>query len=162
MEQTPPAAPMSEHKPLTERERYPYLLAIEQGAPRLGEWNWPDMMKRLLERYDAAEALLATTTQERDAAVEAATQRGKDLHEALEALSDMYLQYCGPGPFGHDFMSAGEGSQDVLAKWDLFREDWSIISPAYDTDVPEKVKALLSPSLDIDLDESPAPSPEQA
>jgi len=46
----------------------------------------------------------------------------EDLFEALEALCDMWNQYCG-GEWGHDFMSAGEGCADVLNKYKLLKND---------------------------------------
>ncbi|MES2620195.1 MAG: hypothetical protein V4615_05015 [Bacteroidota bacterium] len=46
----------------------------------------------------------------------------KDLFEALEALCDMWSQYC-DGPSGHCFMSAGEGAAYVLNKYKLLKND---------------------------------------
>lgn len=44
-----------------------------------------------------------------------------DKDEALESLCCMYNQYCN-GPSGHDFMSAGENTLEVLEKHKLFIE----------------------------------------
>jgi hypothetical protein len=46
----------------------------------------------------------------------------KDLYEALEALCDMWNQYCG-AEYGHMFMSAGENCADVLDKYNLLKND---------------------------------------
>lgn len=42
----------------------------------------------------------------------------QELFEALEALCDMWSQYCGD-EWGHSFMTAGENTQDVLDKYGL-------------------------------------------
>ena len=44
----------------------------------------------------------------------------KNLFEALEALCMMWEQYCS-GKSGHDFMSAGEETADVLDKYKLLK-----------------------------------------
>ena len=44
------------------------------------------------------------------------------LHRALDALGGMYTQYT-LGEFGHDFMSAGEIAQLVLAAEGLLDDD---------------------------------------
>lgn len=46
----------------------------------------------------------------------------KELFESLEALCDMWSQYC-DGPNGHMFMSAGENAADVLDKYSLLKND---------------------------------------
>lgn len=46
----------------------------------------------------------------------------KELLEVLDALCDMWSQYC-PQPYGHMFMSAGEGAEDVLLKYGLLKND---------------------------------------
>jgi len=46
----------------------------------------------------------------------------KELFEALEALCDMWEQYC-DGEWGHMFMSAGENCADVLDKYNLLQND---------------------------------------
>lgn len=46
----------------------------------------------------------------------------KELFEALEALCDMWSQYC-DGPSGHCFMSAGENADEVLSKYGLLKND---------------------------------------
>ena len=46
------------------------------------------------------------------------------LTDALDSLGDMYDQYC-PGKYGHDFMSAGEGAQDVLGQEGLLDDDFN-------------------------------------
>lgn len=46
----------------------------------------------------------------------------KELFEALDALCDMWSQYC-DGPSGHMFMSAGENAADVLDKYGLLMND---------------------------------------
>ena len=46
----------------------------------------------------------------------------KELFIALEALCDMWNQYCG-GKWGHDFMSAGENCADVLDTYGLLKND---------------------------------------
>jgi hypothetical protein len=46
----------------------------------------------------------------------------KELYEALEALCDMWNQYCG-GKWGHSFMSAGENCAYVLDKYGLLKND---------------------------------------
>lgn len=46
----------------------------------------------------------------------------KELFEALEALCDMWSQYCN-GKWGHMFMSAGENAADVLDKHNLLKND---------------------------------------
>jgi hypothetical protein len=45
-----------------------------------------------------------------------------ELFEALEALCDMWNQYCG-SKWGHEFMSAGENCADVLDKYKLLKYD---------------------------------------
>lgn len=45
-----------------------------------------------------------------------------DLYEALEALCDMWNQYCG-GKWGHEFIGAGENCADVLDKYNLLKND---------------------------------------
>lgn len=42
----------------------------------------------------------------------------EELIDALEALADMWGQYC-PPPYTHMFMSAGEGAEHVLLQYDL-------------------------------------------
>lgn len=46
----------------------------------------------------------------------------KELFEVLEALCGMWNQYCG-GKWGHEFMSAGEDTADVLDKYKLLKND---------------------------------------
>lgn len=51
-------------------------------------------------------------------------EMNKDLFEALEALCEMWNQYCDE-PTGHMFMSAGENCQEVLSKHGLLKnETW--------------------------------------
>lgn len=74
--------------PMSEREREPYLAAIEHGKPRLGDWNYPDMLRRLLACYDAQAAETARL-QERNAmlgfALDAEQQSVDDLVKDLKA-----------------------------------------------------------------------------
>lgn len=49
-------------------------------------------------------------------------EMNKDLFEALEALCDMWNQYCSNG-WGHCFMSAGEGCQEILSKYGLLKNE---------------------------------------
>ena len=46
----------------------------------------------------------------------------KELHEALSALCKMWDQYC-QMPWGHECMSAGEATADVLGKYQLLKND---------------------------------------
>lgn len=46
----------------------------------------------------------------------------KEFVAVLDALCDMYNQYCGQ-PAGHCFMSAGENADDVLSKYGLIKND---------------------------------------
>jgi hypothetical protein len=46
----------------------------------------------------------------------------KELYAALEALCDMWNQYCG-AEVGHMFMSAGENAADVLDQYSLLKND---------------------------------------
>jgi hypothetical protein len=46
----------------------------------------------------------------------------KELFEALSALCGMWDQYCG-SEWGHECMSAGEATQDVLDKYQLLKTD---------------------------------------
>lgn len=45
--------------------------------------------------------------------------------EMLEALCDMWEQYC-PPPYTHAFMSAGEGTEVVLDKYGLLKKDRTV------------------------------------
>jgi hypothetical protein len=45
-----------------------------------------------------------------------------ELFEALEALCDMWNQYCG-SKWGHEFIRAGENCADVLDKYKLIKND---------------------------------------
>lgn len=49
----------------------------------------------------------------------------------LSALADMYGQYC-DGPYGHDFMGAGEGAIEILENYKLASEDKGIDYVAVD------------------------------
>lgn len=49
----------------------------------------------------------------------------------LYSLADMYGQYC-DGPYGHDFMSAGEGAIEILENYGLAIEAKGIDYKALD------------------------------
>lgn len=51
-----------------------------------------------------------------------AEEVGKAKREPLEALKDMYLQYCDDG---HAFMSAGEEAAEILSKHGVLQTDSS-------------------------------------
>lgn len=77
---------------------------------------------------DLNDKLLALFTTELEKAV-IATHIEK--MEILYALADMYTQYC-DGPFGHDFMSAGEGAIEILENYSLASESKGVDYDAVD------------------------------
>jgi len=69
----------------------------------------------------------------------------KELFEVLDALCDMYNQYCSP-PGGHMFMSAGENAEEVLSKYGLLKNE-NAQSAEVDFDQLEKLRKSVYPNL---------------
>ncbi len=86
----------------------------ETSAPEGANWPGP-FASTMSQPYQDLQHDYFTMKQQAQAAEARAAQLQRELAEALDALADMYSQYCAP-PYGHEFMSAGEGAADVLGR----------------------------------------------
>ena len=98
------------------REKLPWLYGMMYRPQYKSEEEIPRFL-------DVEQEFLAFLSSEIKLAKEEVIKEWRpSLYEVIEALADMYWQYCGDN-YGHAFMSAGERASYILEKYRHYKFD---------------------------------------